>query len=116
MTREWVVDKCRSHVADALEKGAGLLTSDRPLELGRLFVRPTLLADVTEQMRISEEETFGPVLPVLRFDSEEEVIVRANQRDTGLVAYAPQSVTLSLPVVDDTPGLATRALHRSRWV
>src|SRR5262249_23031396 len=87
MTRASVADKCRAHAADALAKGATMLSRSRRIDEGPLFVAPTLLAGVNEQMRIAAEETFGPVLPIMPFDDEEEVIGRANQREMGLIAY-----------------------------
>jgi succinate-semialdehyde dehydrogenase/glutarate-semialdehyde dehydrogenase len=76
-----------AHVNDAVERGARLLAGGRRLtELGPNFYAPTLLADVTPEMRVIQEETFGPVLPVAPFDSEEEAIELANNSDFGLAA------------------------------
>ncbi|MGC2109144.1 MAG: aldehyde dehydrogenase family protein [Candidatus Korobacteraceae bacterium] len=75
------------HVADALRRGARLLAGGKRLtELGPNFYAPTLLADVTADMRVMQEETFGPVLPVAPFDSDEEAIRLANGSDFGLAA------------------------------
>jgi len=79
------VAKCDEHVADARAKGARVLTGGK--KMGGLFYAPTLLADVTEDMKIYHEETFGPVAPVIPFDTEEEVISRANDSEYGLAAY-----------------------------
>jgi aspartate-semialdehyde dehydrogenase len=79
------VAKCVEHVEDAREKGARVLVGG--MQMGGLFYAPTLLADVTEDMRIYHEETFGPVAPVIPFDDEDEVIKRANDSEYGLVAY-----------------------------
>jgi acyl-CoA reductase-like NAD-dependent aldehyde dehydrogenase len=76
-----------AHVEDARQKGARVLTGGRRLtELGTNFYAPTVLVDVTHDMRIMREETFGPVLPVMAFDSEEEVIRLANDSEFGLAA------------------------------
>lgn len=87
MTRVSVVEKCRDHVADALARGARLVAGTPDCALGRNFVRPTLLADVTDDMKIAREETFGPIAAVLPFDDEAEVVSRANASEMGLAAY-----------------------------
>jgi len=75
------------HVNDALSRGARLLVGGSTLpELGENFYAPTVLADVDQQMRIMQEETFGPVLPVMPFDSEEEALRLANDSQFGLSA------------------------------
>lgn len=87
MTKKSVVEKCRLHIQDAIDKGARLLVGEIPdPEVGN-FVAPTLLADVTHDMLISSQETFGPVAPVIRFISEHEVLARANASEMGLAAY-----------------------------
>ena len=74
-------------VNDAVERGARLLAGGRRLsELGPNFYAPTLLADVTNDMRVMQEETFGPVLPVAPFDSDDEAIRLANDSEFGLAA------------------------------
>jgi acyl-CoA reductase-like NAD-dependent aldehyde dehydrogenase len=76
-----------SHVEDARARGARVLTGgSRLLQLGSNFYAPTVLADVTHTMRIMREETFGPVLPVMPFDTDEEAIRLANDSDYGLAA------------------------------
>ncbi len=76
-----------SQVNDAVLRGARLLAGGKRLtELGLNFYAPTLLADVTADMRLMQEETFGPVLPVAPFDSDEEAIRLANDSDFGLAA------------------------------
>ncbi|AKJ28369.1 NAD-dependent succinate-semialdehyde dehydrogenase [Caldimonas brevitalea] len=79
------VGKVERHVADALDKGARLLTGGKRLE-GRFF-EPTVLADVTPAMLCSREETFGPLAPVIRFKTEEEAIALANNTEYGLASY-----------------------------
>jgi succinate-semialdehyde dehydrogenase/glutarate-semialdehyde dehydrogenase len=75
------------HVDDAVAHGARLLAGGRRMpELGENFYAPTLLADVTHDMRVMREETFGPVLPVAPFDTEQEAIALANDSDFGLAA------------------------------
>jgi succinate-semialdehyde dehydrogenase/glutarate-semialdehyde dehydrogenase len=75
------------HVNDAVQRGARLLAGGRRLtELGPNFYAPTLLADVTPEMRVITEETFGPVLPVAPFDSEQQAIELANDSEFGLAA------------------------------
>jgi acyl-CoA reductase-like NAD-dependent aldehyde dehydrogenase len=76
-----------AHVEDAVARGARVLTGgSRSQELGENFYRPTVLADVTHDMRIMREETFGPVLPVMAFDSDDEAVRLANDSEYGLAA------------------------------
>jgi succinate-semialdehyde dehydrogenase/glutarate-semialdehyde dehydrogenase len=79
--------KVEEHVADALAKGARLVTGGRRHALGRTFYEPTVLADVTPAMLVAGEETFGPVAPLFRFDTEAEAIRMANDTQFGLAAY-----------------------------
>ncbi len=84
------LEKVEDHVQDALAKGAQLLCGGKRLEgeLSQgLFYEPTILGDVTNDMRITNEETFGPVAPIIPFDTEEEVIQFANNTVYGLAAY-----------------------------
>jgi len=82
------VAKQTEHVADAVAKGARVLTGgEGAVDLGPLFYKPTVLADVTPDALIMSEETFGPVAPVCAFDTEDEAIERANDTEYGLVAY-----------------------------
>lgn len=87
MTKLSVANKCRVQIDDAVKKGARAFSSNQGADLGPNFVSPTLLSDVTENMLIASEETFGPVAAVLRFDSEEEVVARANSNEMGLAGY-----------------------------
>lgn len=87
LANERAVRKQEAHVADALAKGARLLTGGERLDLGPLFYAPTVLADVPEDAAVLSEETFGPVAPILPFDDEDEAIARANATEYGLVAY-----------------------------
>jgi succinate-semialdehyde dehydrogenase/glutarate-semialdehyde dehydrogenase len=81
------IDKVKAHVADAASKGARILVGGKPDKLGGTFFEPTLIADVTPDMLITQEETFGPVAPLVRFKSEEEVIRLANATPFGLAGY-----------------------------
>jgi acyl-CoA reductase-like NAD-dependent aldehyde dehydrogenase len=76
-----------SHVEDAVARGARLLAGGARIpELGKNFYTPTVLADVTHEMRIMREETFGPVLPIMVFDSDDEALRLANDSEYGLAA------------------------------
>ncbi len=74
-------------IEDAVNQGARLLLGGHRANLGDAFIEPTVLADVTPQMRVCQEEIFGPVAPLLRFRSEEEAIGLANDTPFGLAAY-----------------------------
>jgi len=87
MTKLSVANKCRMQIDDALTKGARIISAKPGDGLGPNFVLPTLLSDVTDDMLIAREETFGPVAAVLPFDTEEEVVARANASEMGLAAY-----------------------------
>jgi succinate-semialdehyde dehydrogenase/glutarate-semialdehyde dehydrogenase len=84
---EAALAKVEEHVADALAKGARALTGGRRHALGRTFYQPTVLADVTTQMKVAREETFGPVAPLFRFRTERDAIDMANDTEFGLAAY-----------------------------
>ena len=79
--------KVEEHVADAVAKGARVLSGGRRHALGGTFYEPTLLADVDAGMLIAGEETFGPVAPLFRFKSEDEAIAMANDTEFGLAGY-----------------------------
>lgn len=81
------LDKVQEHVDDAVEKGARLLAGGGVNERGGLFFQPTLLADITPEMNIFREETFGPVAAVMPFTAEDEVIGLANDTEYGLTSY-----------------------------
>ncbi|RZN06030.1 NAD-dependent succinate-semialdehyde dehydrogenase [Bradyrhizobium genosp. SA-3] len=87
MTKLSVANKCRAQIDDAAAKGGRVISAKMEPSLGENFVLPALLSDVTEDMLICREETFGPVAAVLPFDSEEEVLARANASEMGLAAY-----------------------------
>jgi succinate-semialdehyde dehydrogenase/glutarate-semialdehyde dehydrogenase len=79
--------KVEEHVADALAKGGRLLHGGRRHALGGNFYEPTVIADATSGMRIAHEETFGPVMPLFRFETEDQAIAMANDTEFGLAAY-----------------------------
>jgi succinate-semialdehyde dehydrogenase/glutarate-semialdehyde dehydrogenase len=84
---ENAVAKVEQHVSDALSKGAKVLVGGRKHSLGGLFYEPTVLANVTTDMKLTKEETFGPVAPLFRFKTEEEGVAMANDSEFGLAAY-----------------------------
>jgi succinate-semialdehyde dehydrogenase / glutarate-semialdehyde dehydrogenase len=81
------VEKVESHVRDAQSKGAKVLVGGRRHTLGGRFYEPTILTEVTPQMAVAREETFGPVAPLFRFKSEADAIALANDTEFGLAAY-----------------------------
>lgn len=81
------LDKMEAFIDDARRGGARILTGGKAVEEGKLFYPPTILADVTPAMRLSNEEIFGPLLPVHRFDTEQEAIDLANATEFGLACY-----------------------------
>jgi len=81
------VEKVESHVKDALSKGAKLLAGGQRHQLGGTFFEPTVLSGVTKGMLVAKEETFGPMAPVFKFETEEEAIDTANDTEFGLAAY-----------------------------
>jgi succinate-semialdehyde dehydrogenase/glutarate-semialdehyde dehydrogenase len=81
------VDKVQELIGDATSKGAKVVTGGKPHALGGTFFEPTVLAGVTPQMRVAQEEIFGPVAPLFRFETEEEAIRLANDTIYGLAGY-----------------------------
>ncbi len=81
------VEKVEEHVKDALDKGGKLLVGGKRHKLGGTFFEPTVIANASADMKCANEETFGPMAPVFRFKTEEEVIARANDTEFGLAAY-----------------------------
>ena len=84
---EAAVAKIEQHIAEAISKGARLLTGGGRHPAGGTFFEPTVLADVTSEMAVAREETFGPLAPVFRFDGEAEVVRAANDTEFGLASY-----------------------------
>lgn len=87
LMNEAAIVKQEHHVSDALTKGARLLIGGKRHPAGHLFYEPTVLADVPDDALIMREETFGPVAAIAAFDTEEEVLHKANDTEYGLVAY-----------------------------
>jgi succinate-semialdehyde dehydrogenase/glutarate-semialdehyde dehydrogenase len=87
LINEAAVLKVESHIEDALAKGARILTGGKRHALGHGFFEPTVLADVTPAMKVARDETFGPLAPLFRFSSDEEVIGLANDTEFGLASY-----------------------------
>jgi aspartate-semialdehyde dehydrogenase len=87
LMHERAVEKAEEHVTDAVRRGAKCLTGGKRHAAGPLFYAPTLLTDVPSDALIMHEETFAPVAAVTAFDTEEEIIARANDTEYGLVAY-----------------------------
>jgi succinate-semialdehyde dehydrogenase/glutarate-semialdehyde dehydrogenase len=81
------LEKVEKHVTDALSKGAKLISGGRRSSLGGTFYEPTILSNVTNDMLITYEETFGPVAPIIAFESDEEAIRLANNSQFGLASY-----------------------------
>jgi succinate-semialdehyde dehydrogenase/glutarate-semialdehyde dehydrogenase len=81
------VEKVEQHIGDAVSKGARILCGGQRHAKGGTFFEPTILADVTPQMLLASEETFGPVAPLFRFHSEDEAVRMANDTEFGLAAY-----------------------------
>jgi succinate-semialdehyde dehydrogenase / glutarate-semialdehyde dehydrogenase len=87
LINEAAVLKVESHIEDALAKGARIVTGGKRHALGHGFFEPTVLADVTPSMKVARDETFGPLAPLFRFSSDEEVIRMANDTEFGLASY-----------------------------
>ncbi len=81
------VQKVEEHIQDAVAKGARVVTGGQRHELGGTFFQPTILADVTTEMKVTREETFGPVAPLFRFKTEAEAVGMANDTEFGLASY-----------------------------
>ncbi len=84
---EPAVTKVKDHIDDATSKGAEVYMGGKPHDLGGQFFQPTILTGVTQAMKVSQEETFGPMAPLFKFDTEDDVIEMANDTIFGLAAY-----------------------------
>ncbi|MBK0024028.1 NAD-dependent succinate-semialdehyde dehydrogenase [Ochrobactrum sp. S46] len=84
---EKAIEKVEEHIADALQKGGTVAVGGKRDVRGGLFFQPTILTGVTSAMKVAKEETFGPVAPLFRFETEEEVIEMANDTEFGLASY-----------------------------
>jgi succinate-semialdehyde dehydrogenase/glutarate-semialdehyde dehydrogenase len=87
LINESAVHKVESQLNDAVSKGARILSGGKRHALGGTFFEPTVLADVTQNMKIAREETFGPVAPLFRFKTDDEVVAMANDTEFGLASY-----------------------------
>jgi succinate-semialdehyde dehydrogenase/glutarate-semialdehyde dehydrogenase len=81
------VEKVEEHIADALSGGGTVVTGGKRHTLGGTFFEPTIITGITNDMKVSTEETFGPLAPLFKFDTEEEVIELANATIFGLASY-----------------------------
>ncbi|MBE2293932.1 MAG: aldehyde dehydrogenase family protein, partial [Phycisphaerales bacterium] len=81
------VTKVEEHIADAVSKGAHIVLGGQRHALGGTFFQPTILTQVTAEMMMAREETFGPVAPLFRFATEQEAIDMANDTEFGLASY-----------------------------
>ena len=81
------VEKVEAHISDAVGKGARVVVGGKRHALGGTFFEPTVLVDVTTDMAVTREETFGPVAPLFRFETEEQAIQMANDTEFGLASY-----------------------------
>jgi succinate-semialdehyde dehydrogenase/glutarate-semialdehyde dehydrogenase len=81
------VEKVEEHIADATAKGARVMAGGARHALGQTFFQPTVLADVTTDMLVTNDETFGPVAPLFRFTDEDEAVEMANDTQYGLASY-----------------------------
>ena len=81
------IEKVKEHVADAVSKGAKIALGGNSADAGELFFQPTILTGVTTAMKVATEETFGPVAPLFKFETEEEVVELANATEFGLASY-----------------------------
>ena len=81
------VEKVQEHIQDAVAKGGKVVAGGKPHALGQSFFEPTVIVDVTPQMKVAKEETFGPLAPLFRFHTDEEVVFMANDTEFGLAAY-----------------------------
>jgi succinate-semialdehyde dehydrogenase/glutarate-semialdehyde dehydrogenase len=81
------VEKVEEHIQDAVNKGGRVLLGGKRHELGQTFFQPTVLADASLQMKVAREETFGPLAPLFRFETDEQAIEMANDTEFGLAGY-----------------------------
>ena len=87
MIDEKAVEKVEEHIADAVAKGASIKMGGKRHSLGHSFFEPTILTNVTQDMAVAKEETFGPLAPLFKFETEDEVIGYANDTEFGLASY-----------------------------
>jgi succinate-semialdehyde dehydrogenase/glutarate-semialdehyde dehydrogenase len=87
LINEAAVEKVEEHIADALAGGGKVVTGGKRHALGGTFFEPTVVTGITPAMKVSTEETFGPLAPLFKFETEEEVIALANNTIFGLASY-----------------------------
>ncbi|CAI5779892.1 succinate-semialdehyde dehydrogenase, mitochondrial [Podarcis lilfordi] len=87
LINEKAVEKVEKHIHDAVSQGASIVTGGKRHSYGKNFFEPTLLSNVTTRMLCTQEETFGPLAPVMKFDTEEEALAIANSANVGLAGY-----------------------------
>uniref|UniRef100_A0A663FBB5 Succinate-semialdehyde dehydrogenase, mitochondrial n=1 Tax=Aquila chrysaetos chrysaetos TaxID=223781 RepID=A0A663FBB5_AQUCH len=87
LINEKAVEKVERHISDAVSQGASIVTGGKRHSLGKNFFEPTLLSNVTTKMLCTQEETFGPLAPVIKFETEAEAVAIANAADVGLAGY-----------------------------
>jgi succinate-semialdehyde dehydrogenase/glutarate-semialdehyde dehydrogenase len=81
------VDKVKEHIKDVTDKGGAVLTGGMPHDLGGTFFQPTIVTGVTQDMLVAQDETFGPLAPLFKFENEDDVIAMANDTIFGLASY-----------------------------
>jgi succinate-semialdehyde dehydrogenase/glutarate-semialdehyde dehydrogenase len=81
------VEKVIEHMEDVVAKGGAVLTGGKPHDMGGTFFQPTIVTGVTQDMKVAQEETFGPLAPLFKFEDEDEVIAMANDTIFGLASY-----------------------------
>jgi succinate-semialdehyde dehydrogenase/glutarate-semialdehyde dehydrogenase len=87
LIEEAALEKVEAHLADAVAHGAEIVVGGKRHALGGLFFEPTVVTGMTQAMRVAREETFGPVAPLFRFETEEQAVEMANATEFGLAAY-----------------------------
>lgn len=81
------LDKVEEHIEDAVEKGATIVQGGKRHALGGSYFEPTIIRDVTRDMKVAREETFGPLAPIFKFDDEDDVVAQSNDTEFGLASY-----------------------------
>jgi succinate-semialdehyde dehydrogenase/glutarate-semialdehyde dehydrogenase len=87
MINQGAIDKVKDHIADALSKGGTLICGGESHSMGGSFFSPTIISNVTTDMKVATEETFGPLAPIFKFKDEAQAIAMANDTEFGLAAY-----------------------------
>jgi succinate-semialdehyde dehydrogenase/glutarate-semialdehyde dehydrogenase len=87
LINEPAVKKIEDHIQDAVSKGARVVLGGERHKLGLTYFQPTILADVTSDMKVAREETFGPLAPLFRFKTDDEAIQMSNNTEFGLAGY-----------------------------